>query len=62
MDQRARDFWLEGKHLGDLQRNPDATPYIPVPGAPFYKPAYGDFGSATCVPLPLSETLNNPNF
>jgi hypothetical protein len=62
MDQRARDFWLEAKHLGDIQRNPGSTPFVPVPGTPFYKPTYGDFGSDNCAPLPLSETLNNPNF
>src|SRR5690606_33280942 len=44
MDQRARDFWLEAKHLGDALRNPAATPFVPAEGTPFYKPEQGDFG------------------
>jgi hypothetical protein len=60
MDQRARDFWLEGKHLGDWKRNPDATPYVPAAGTPHYKS--GVFGNATCVPVPDSERNANPHF
>jgi hypothetical protein len=62
MDQRARDFWLEAKHLGDWQRNPTATPYVPATGAPFYKPTQGNFGNATCFPVPDAEISANPNF
>jgi hypothetical protein len=62
MNQRARDFWLEAKHTGDLNRNPTATPYVGAAGAPFYKPAQGTFGAATCLPVPLAETDANPNF
>ncbi len=62
MDQRARDFWLEAKHLGDWQRNPTATPYVPAAGTPFYKPAQGTFGNATCFPIPDVEINANPNF
>lgn len=61
MDQRARDFWLEGKHLGDYRRNPGATPYFPPAGSPFYKPSQGDFGDLTCVPIPNEERDTNPN-
>lgn len=62
MDQRARDFWLEGKHVGDMRRNPTATPYVPASGTPFYKPAQGAFGNATCLPVPIAEISANPNF
>jgi len=62
MDQRARDFWLEGKHLGDWQRNPTATPYVPATGTPYYKPTQGNFGNATCFPVPDIEINANPNF
>jgi hypothetical protein len=62
MDQRARDFWLEAKHVGDLRRNPTATPYVPAAGTPFYKPAQGVFGQAVCLPVPVAETSANPNF
>jgi hypothetical protein len=61
MDQRARDFWLEAKHVGDMNRNPTATPYVGVAGSPFYKPQ-GNFGTAMCLPVPLAETSANPNF
>jgi starch-binding outer membrane protein, SusD/RagB family len=62
MDQRARDFWLEAKHLGDWRRNPAATPYVAAAGTPFYKPAQGAFGNETCLPVPLAEVNANPNF
>lgn len=62
MDQRAREFWLEAKHTGDRIRNPDATPYVGETGSPFYKPTQGDFGGATCLPVPLAESDANPNF
>jgi hypothetical protein len=62
MDQRARDFWLEAKHVGDWRRNPGATPYVPAPGTTFYKPAQGTFGSASCLPVPVAELTSNPNF
>lgn len=60
MDQRAREFWLENKHLGDWKRNPEATPYVAAAGSPHYKA--GAFGNATCVPVPDSERNANPHF
>jgi len=62
MDQRAREFWLEAKKVGDMNRNPTATPYVGVAGAPFYKPAQGNYGAATCLPVPLAEVNANPNW
>lgn len=62
MNQRARDFWLEAKHLGDWVRNPAATPFVGASGSLFYKPAQGNFGTSTCLPVPLSETSANPHF
>jgi hypothetical protein len=62
MNQRAREFWLEAKHLGDWNRNPTATPFVGATGTPFYKPAQGSFGTSTCLPVPVSETTANPNF
>jgi hypothetical protein len=62
MNQRARDFWLEAKHLGDWNRNPTATPFVGASGTPFYKPAQGNFGTSVCLPVPTSETTANPNF
>jgi hypothetical protein len=62
MDQRARDFWLEGKHLGDVIRNPSAAALVPPAGPPFYKPELGNFLPLACLPIPLAEKANNPNF
>jgi starch-binding outer membrane protein, SusD/RagB family len=62
MDQRARDFWLEAKHLGDALRNPAAAPHVPPAGSPYYKPEQGDFGPLTCLAVPFVEKANNPNF
>jgi len=61
MDQRARDFWLEGKTMGDFRRNPAASPFVPVSGTPFYKPSQGTFGTLTCIPVPNEERDANPN-
>jgi hypothetical protein len=62
MDQRARDFWMEAKHLGDIIRNPSAAAYFPAAGTPFYKPQLGNFGNNVCLPLPLAETTTNSHF
>jgi hypothetical protein len=62
MDQRAREFWLEGKRLGDIIRNPTAIANVPAPGDNYYKPAMGKYGNLTCFPVPMAEILANPNF
>jgi hypothetical protein len=62
MEQRARDFWLEAKHLGDFFRNPAATPLVPVAGTPFYKPEQGNFGPLSCLEVPFIEKASNPHF
>jgi hypothetical protein len=62
MDQRARDFWLEAKHMGDILRNPAAAALVPPVGSPFYKPTYGNFVTTACLPVPFAEKANNPNF
>jgi hypothetical protein len=60
MEQKTRDFWLEGKRLGDLRRNPGAVPYILQPGNTYYKSALGAVSDQTCWPVPLNEKTNNP--
>ena len=62
MDQRARDFWLEAKHLGDIIRNPTAAALVPPAGTPYYKAEYGNFLPLACLPVPFAEKANNPNF
>jgi hypothetical protein len=62
MDQKARDFWMEGKKMADYQRNPAATPYVSPAGAPFYYSSVSFFGTETCFPMTLNESQANPNF
>lgn len=62
MDQRTREFYLEGKRLGDFRRNGNAVPAVPAPGTPYFRPGASPVGNQTCLPLPLVETANNPNF
>src|SRR5262249_19171504 len=66
LNQRARDFWIEGKKLGDLRRNPSVplTAVLTDPvGAPFYAPSKTKtFGGTFCAPIPPQETSANPNF
>jgi starch-binding outer membrane protein, SusD/RagB family len=63
LDQKARDFYLEGKHMGDWIRNPDSTPYVLPAGIGYYDVVYGGtVGTATCFELPAVERENNPNF
>jgi hypothetical protein len=53
-DQRRREFYLDGHRLGDLRR------YITQYHADYF-PTGTNYGTATCFPLPLSETNSNPN-
>jgi len=67
LNQRARDFWLEGKKLGDLRRNPSvalSSVLTDAVGDPFYVPnrTPPTFGNTFCTPIPPQETGANPNF
>lgn len=57
IDQRRREFFLDGHHLGDYNRL--ALPMSPAPGAAYH--AGGTYGSNRCLPLPDVERRNNPN-
>jgi hypothetical protein len=64
LNQRAREFWMEGKKLGDIRRNPSVplTGILTDPaGSPYYGPTGGTFGTTICVPIPPQETGSNPN-
>jgi SusD family len=64
LNQRAREFWMEAKKLGDIRRNPSVplTGILTDPaGSPFYGPTGGVFGTTICVPIPPQETGSNPN-
>lgn len=61
--QRGLEFYLEGKRLGDLQRNGEAAiAALPVAGSTYFKPGFSPVSNQTCIPLPITETDNNPNF
>jgi len=63
MEQKARDFWLEGKRIGDLRRlGEGVVPYIIPPGDNYYKPALGVVANQVCWPVPQAEINNNPNW
>ena len=58
IDQRRREFFLDGHHLGDYIRF--NLPLSPAPGTAYH--AGGTYGSQRCLPLPNVEKNNNPNF
>ncbi len=60
-NQRAFEFYLEGKRIADLRRAPSAISNITPAGGTYFKPGYQNVGNQTCYPLPRTETDNNPN-
>lgn len=58
VDERRREFFLEGHLLGTLRRL--SLPILPATGAP-YPGGGGTYGDQTCFPLPDAERINNPN-
>jgi hypothetical protein len=62
MEQKTRDFWLEGKRSGDLRRNPQHVPYVLPPGNTYYKTAVGQVANQTCWQVPTTEKTTNPNW
>jgi hypothetical protein len=62
MEQRGREFYLEGKRTGDFRRHPEAVLHVPEPGTAYYKPGFDAVGSEVCLPVPSAESLANPHF
>ncbi len=56
IEQRRRELFLEGQHLGDVIRY--GISLSPPPGAPYH--GDGTYGNQLCLPLPLIEKQNNP--
>jgi hypothetical protein len=56
VDQRRRELFLEGQHLGDIIRY--NIPVQPAAGSNYH--FGGTYGTQLCFPLPSSERLNNP--
>ena len=60
LEERRREFFLEGQHLGDLRRKNIAL--SPAAGTPYFNTAKGGiYGTASCLPLPDAERNANPN-
>jgi starch-binding outer membrane protein, SusD/RagB family len=57
IEERRREFFLEGRRLWDIRRF--NLPLVPAPGEP-YKSG-GVWGDQRCFPLPNVERNNNPN-
>jgi starch-binding outer membrane protein, SusD/RagB family len=57
VEQRRREFFLEGHRLGDIRRL--GLPISPAAGAPYV--SGGTYGAQSCFPLPDVERINNPN-
>ncbi|WP_310571741.1 hypothetical protein [Gemmatimonas sp.] len=60
-NQRAMEFFLEGKRVADFRRSPASVVSITAAGQPYFKPGYANTGTQTCYPLPRAERDNNPN-
>ena len=60
-NQRAYEFYLEGRRVADFRRSPASVTSMTPAGAPYMKPGYGNVGTQTCYPLPRVERDNNPN-
>jgi hypothetical protein len=56
IDQRRRELFAEGQHLGDMIRL--KLPLSPAAGTPYH--FGGVYGDQVCLPLPSAERLNNP--
>lgn len=55
--ERQRVLFLEGFRSFDIERL--NQPLVPPVGYPYFQG--GTYGATVCLPLPLIETLNNPN-
>ena len=56
IDQRRRELFAEGHHLGDIRRYNIAL--TPAAGTAYH--FGGEYGNQVCLPLPSAERLNNP--
>jgi hypothetical protein len=62
--QRFKDTYLGGFRLGDLRRYAKqgiTDPMHTFPTGPHVNASWGNYGTATCWPIPLSEYNGNPN-
>ncbi|MHB1311395.1 MAG: RagB/SusD family nutrient uptake outer membrane protein [Gemmatimonadaceae bacterium] len=60
-NQRAYEFYLEGKRVADFRRSPASVTNMTPAGGVYFKPGYANVGADKCYPLPRAERDNNPN-
>ena len=60
-NQRAFEFYLEGKRVADFRRSPASVTSMTPAGGVYFKPGYANVGADKCYPLPRVERDNNPN-
>ena len=60
-NQRAYEFYMEGKRVADFRRSPASVTSMTPAGGAYFKPGYANVGTNVCYPLPRVERDNNPN-
>lgn len=60
-EQRRRDLYMSGYRLGDLRRYIREGIGNLFPSGQHANAQWGDYGSATCFPIPREEYEGNPN-
>ncbi len=60
-EQRRRDLYMSGYRLGDLRRYVRQNVGNFFPSGQHPNAQWGDYGSATCFPIPREEYEGNPN-
>lgn len=60
IDQKRREFWLDGHRLGDLRRYIDLYQIDQFPSGT-YRGGSESYGTVSCFPIPLTERNSNPN-
>lgn len=60
MDQRRRDFYLDGHRLGDLRRYEKLYGLDLWPTGAYHGSATATYGDAKCWPINAAEVTNNP--
>lgn len=61
MDQRRRDFFLDGHRLGDLRRYKKFYGIDEFPSGVHPNEIWGNYGPGECIPVVNPERIGNPN-
>jgi len=61
LEQRTRDFFVEGKRMGDYRRHPNGLRTMLPAGTPYHKPGLPPYAELPCWPIPQNEVDRNPH-